>query len=141
MERLLGDLRYGALLLLRNKAFATTAVVTLAVCIAANAAIFCIVNSVVLRPLPFPEADRLVYLYNSYPKAGIERASTGVPDYLDRVRDVRALGEQDLRGLRGDRDPLDRATQLWMQEFRGKILDLINHFDIHLPANLASHRG
>jgi predicted permease len=94
MERLLQDLTYGARLLVRNKAFTITAVTTLAVCIAANVAIFCIVNSVVLRPLPFPESDHLVYLYNSYSKAGIERASTGVPDYFDRMRKVPALGRQ-----------------------------------------------
>ena len=94
MERLLQDLSYGVRLLIKHKAFTITAAVTLAVCIAANAAVFCIVNSVVLRPLPFPEAGRLVYLYNSYPKAGVERASAGVPDYFDRLRDVTALDRQ-----------------------------------------------
>ena len=65
-----------------------TALLTLGICIGANAAIFAILNSVVLRPLPVPDSDRLVILYNSYPKAGVERASTGVPDYYDRLRET-----------------------------------------------------
>ncbi len=94
MERLRQDLRYALRLLLKNKGFTLAAIVTLAVCIAANAAVFCIVNAVVLRPLPFDGPDRLVYLFNSYPKAGVERASTAVPDYYDRLRDVKSLEAQ-----------------------------------------------
>ena len=94
MERLLDDLAFGVRLLLKNTGFTITAIATHTVCLAANVAVFCIVNSVVLRPLPYPQADRLVYLYNSYPKAGIEQASTAVPDYFDRLRDVTALERQ-----------------------------------------------
>jgi predicted permease len=91
MDRFIQDLTYGARLLTKNKAFAITAILTLAVCIAANSAVFCIVNAVVLRPLPFPESERLVTIYNSYPGVGVERAGAAVPDYFDRLRDVHGL--------------------------------------------------
>ena len=67
------DIKFGIKLLLKDKGFAATAIITLAVCIGANAAIFSVVNSVLLRSLPFPDADRIVLVYNSYPGAGLLR--------------------------------------------------------------------
>src|SRR5205085_10016307 len=64
-------------------------------------AIFAVVNAVLLRPLPVPEPGRLVLLYNSYPRAGVERASTGVPDYYDRLRETDVFEEQALYSVRG----------------------------------------
>jgi len=55
--------------LAREPGFTATALVTLALCLGANLTIFAVVDSVLLRPLPFPEADRLVTLFNTYPKA------------------------------------------------------------------------
>ncbi|MEO8076580.1 MAG: ABC transporter permease [Acidobacteriota bacterium] len=101
MERLRQDVRYAARILWRDRGFALTALLTLGICIGANAAIFAIVNSVLLRPLPVPEADRLVLLYNSYPRAGVERGSTGVPDYFDRLRETDAFEEQTLYRVQG----------------------------------------
>ena len=68
MERLRQDLVYALRLLIKDRAFTLTTLLTLALCVGANAAIFAVVNSVLLRPLPVPEPDRLVLLYNSYPK-------------------------------------------------------------------------
>jgi len=96
MDLLLSDIRFGARLLRKNKGFAATAIVTLAVCIGVNTAIFSVVRSVVLRPLPFQESDRILTIYNSYPGAGVERASNGVPDYYDRLRDTTVFEEQAL---------------------------------------------
>ena len=101
MERLLQDARYAIRVLLKDRAFTITALLTLALCIGANAAIFAVVNSVVLRPLPFPGPDRLVYIFNSYPKAGVARASTGVPDYYDRLRETDVFEELALYQERG----------------------------------------
>ena len=101
MERLLQDLRFAVRLLVRDRAFTVTTLLTLAICIGANAAIFAVVNSVLLQPLPVPEADRLVLLYNSYPKAGVVRASTGVPDYYDRLRETDVFEELALYQQRG----------------------------------------
>jgi predicted permease len=91
MDRSLQDLKFAVRLLIKDRGFTITTVATLALCLAANAAIFAIVNSVLLRPLPFPEPDRIVTIFNAYPGAGVERASNGVPDYYDRLAGVPAL--------------------------------------------------
>ncbi len=59
-------------------------VVTLALGIGANTAVFSVINGLLLRPLPFADADRLVMVYNTYPKNDLEFAGTSIPDYLDR---------------------------------------------------------
>src|SRR3954469_19161323 len=103
MERLVQDLRLAARLLWKDRGFTGTAVLTLAVCIGANAAIFAIVNSVLLQPLPVPHAEQLVHMYNAYPGAGLAdgRGSTGVPDYYDRLRETDVFQEQALYNTRG----------------------------------------
>ena len=97
------DLRFAARLLWKDRGFATTAVVTLAVCIGANAAIFAVVNSVLLQPLPLPHAEQLVHMSNEYPGAGLAegRGSTGVPDFYDRLRETDVFQEQALYNTRG----------------------------------------
>jgi predicted permease len=101
MERLLQDLRFAVRILRKDRAFTLTTLLTLTLCIGANATIFAVVNSVLLRPLSVPEPERLVLLYNSYPRAGVERASNGVPDYFDRLREIQAFDEQALYTTRG----------------------------------------
>lgn len=96
------DLRVALRLVWKDKAFAVTAVVTLAVCIGANAALFTVVDHVLLRPLRVPESDRVILVYNSYPKAGAEHAGATVPDYFERLREVPAFEEQ---ALFNTRDP------------------------------------
>ncbi len=91
---MLQDFKYAAKLLWKDKGFTLTAVATLAICIGANAAIFSVVHSVILSPLPVPESDRIVLMYNSYPKAGAERASSGVPDHLDRLSEMADVFEE-----------------------------------------------
>jgi len=94
METLLQDLRFSLKLLWKDKAFSVTAIATLAVCLGANAAIFSVVNSVLLSPLPLPESERIVFMYNSYPNAGAGRGSNGVPDYFDRLGELDEVFEE-----------------------------------------------
>ena len=94
MEKLIQDLKFGAKLLWKDKGFAMTAIATLALCIGANAAIFSVINSVILSPLPIPESDRILLMHNSYPNAGAELASNGVPDYYDRLRELGDIFEE-----------------------------------------------
>jgi len=94
MDRLLQDLKFSGRLLWKDRTFSVTTIATLALCLAANVAIFAVVNGVLLKPLPFDEPERLVRMFNKYPGAGVDSgASNGVPDYFDRKRDMTALEE------------------------------------------------
>ena len=84
MDTLRQDLRLAFRLLWKDRAFALTTILTLSLCIGANSAIFTVVRSVLLRPLPYPEPDRVVFMFDAFPGAGVERAGTSVPNYVDR---------------------------------------------------------
>ncbi|HUQ84341.1 MAG TPA: ABC transporter permease [Gemmatimonadaceae bacterium] len=95
------DVRVALRSLSRDRTFSVTALLTLIVCLGANAAIFGIVRSVVLKPLPFESPEQLVILSNTYPKAGYSAvgpgmSGAGVPDYLDRLRETTVFSSQAL---------------------------------------------
>jgi predicted permease len=78
------QLAYAARLLRKSPAFTATALLTLAVCFGANLTIFAVIDSVLLRPLPFPEPDRLMTIFNTYPKAGVDRDGASLTNYYER---------------------------------------------------------
>jgi predicted permease len=82
-DALTNDLRYAVRALRRNPAFSVVAVLTLALGIGANTAIFSVVNGVLLRPLPYAEPDRLVRLYTAFRGSGEERYSMSQPEFMD----------------------------------------------------------
>jgi predicted permease len=83
-DELRRQLKYAARLLRKSSAFTATALLTLAVCFGANLTIFAVIDSVLLRPLPFPQPDRLMMVFNTYPKAGVERDGSSVTNYYER---------------------------------------------------------
>lgn len=93
IEQLVQDFRYGVRLLRRSPVFTVVAVLTLALGIGANTAIFSVVHAVLLRPLPFPESDRLVRLFESSP-SGNHRNVVNPLNFLnwrDRTRSFQQM--------------------------------------------------
>jgi len=83
-DEFLRQLRYAARLLRKTPAFTATALLTLAVCFGANLTIFAVIDSVLLRPMPFPAPDRLMMVFNTYPKAGVDRDGSSLTNYYER---------------------------------------------------------
>ncbi|HMY75514.1 MAG TPA: ABC transporter permease, partial [Blastocatellia bacterium] len=87
------DLCFGARMLLKQPGFALTAVFVLALTLGANTAIFSVIEAVLLRPLPYREADRLCVLWKSVPARNIEWDWTSYPTILDWSEQSRAFEE------------------------------------------------
>src|SRR5213594_3279919 len=83
MDSLFKDIRYGVRSLLKRPGFTAVAVITLALGIGANTAIFSVVNAVLLRALPFPNADRLVMVWEDASFAGFPRNTPAPANYED----------------------------------------------------------
>jgi putative ABC transport system permease protein len=94
------DLRYAIRSLRKQPLFTLVAVLTLTLGIGANTAIFSLLYQVLLRPLPFPDADRLVFIWNTYPLMGLSQASVSIPDYLDRRTQATAIEDTALFTMR-----------------------------------------
>jgi len=100
-ETLLQDLRFGARLLAKNPSYTTVAVLTLALGIGANTAIFSLVNGILLEPLPYPQADKLVSVTGSYPRG----AFVAMREQVHSL-DVAAYAEGHDFNLSGRGDPV-----------------------------------
>jgi putative ABC transport system permease protein len=83
MQTILQDLRYGARLLLKHPGFTLIAVVTLALGIGANTAIFTVVNAALLRGLPYRDPGHLVHLWENTPQQQFPQREASYPDFLD----------------------------------------------------------
>jgi putative ABC transport system permease protein len=83
VEGVVCDMRYAVRILFKNPGFAVVAIIALALGIGANTAIFSLVNGVLLRPLPFPDAERIVYFEGKNPAAGISDSNISYLDFTE----------------------------------------------------------
>jgi putative ABC transport system permease protein len=108
------DMRYGVRTLVKSRAFTIVAVLSLALGIGANAAIFSVVNGVLLRPLPYPESGRILAVWHTPPQEsfpGMKRFSVSPANYLDWKEQSRAFEQMAVYGYAGlslsaGRDPV-----------------------------------
>lgn len=82
-DEMFQDLRFGIRMLLRHRTFTLAAIIALALGIGANTAVFSVVNAVLLRPLPFQNADRMVLLWGNFLKLNIEQMRANAAEYVD----------------------------------------------------------
>ena len=92
----MNDFRFALRRLRKAPAFTLTALGTIALCLGANLAIFAVINSILLRPLPFPKSDRLVTIFNTYPKAGVENDGASITNYYERRGNIPAFSSLSL---------------------------------------------
>jgi putative ABC transport system permease protein len=91
MERVLHDLRHAVRALRRSPGFTLTAVLTVALGVGVPTAMFTVVDGVVLRPLPYPEPDRLLRVWSAHPERGLLQFGVSAPDALDWAGQSRSL--------------------------------------------------
>ena len=90
------DVRYALRALAAHPSFTLVVVLTLSLGIGANTTIFSLLHQVLLRPLPYADADRLVFVWNTYPLMGLPQATVSIPDYLDRRNEAPAIEDATL---------------------------------------------
>ena len=80
IEALIRDARYGIRMFRKNPGFSLAAIITLALCIGANTAIYSMLDALIFKPLPFPEADRIVSVYNIFDQDDAKQVGNAKPD-------------------------------------------------------------
>ena len=107
---MLNDLRLARRSLKKSPGFTAVAILTLALGVGANTAVFSLINAVLLRPLPYPDPDRLVLVWESAPFFGLRDSPVSPANYVDwkaRARSFDSIGAIEDRGYRltGDGQP------------------------------------
>ncbi|HWM90009.1 MAG TPA: ABC transporter permease [Thermoanaerobaculia bacterium] len=124
MENVWKDIRFGFRTLIRNPATTLVAMLTLALGIGANSAIFSVVNGVLLEPLPYPQPDELVRVWESAPKLGFPRFSVAPPNFADWRKESQsfeylvAFGRERLNLTGGDQPEVLQGASVTSDFFR-----------------------
>ena len=92
-DEMMQDIRLGLRMLIKHPGFTVIAVLTLAIGIGANITIFSVVNAVLLRPLPYPEAEQLVFLWSESPQRNIKERSSAYANVADWRTQSQALAD------------------------------------------------
>ena len=87
------DLRYALRSLVRRPGYAALTIGVLMLAIAGNTTVFSALNAFLFRPLPYPDYDRIVMVYNSFPKMGLATGGSSIPNYLDRRAQAPSLAD------------------------------------------------
>jgi predicted permease len=111
LEEIVTDVRYGLRILRKAPGFTAAAVLTLMLGIGANSAVFSVVEGVLLRPLPFPDSDRIMTLWNTYPGVDESLQEASPPDFCDWREESRSFAqmaayERFVWNLAGDPEPV-----------------------------------
>lgn len=136
MQTIWQDMRYGARMLIRKPGFTVIAVITLAIGIGANSAIFSVANALLLNPLPFENLDRLVALRETLPNQGLKATAVSAADFNDwreqnsvfqniaayRIRDIALTGSNEPELVRGAFVSADFFSALEISPVRGRAL-------------------
>jgi putative ABC transport system permease protein len=93
METLINDIRFGIRNLLKRPGLTAIAIITLALGVGANSAIFSVVNAIVLRPLPYKDSDRLVVLWGNLHRTGLEDTEISAPEFTDFKEQSKAFDQ------------------------------------------------
>src|SRR6188508_1780247 len=103
MQNFFRDLRYGVRMLLKQPGFTLLAVLTLALGIGANTAIFSVVNGVLLKPLPYPDSHQLVRLFETVERGGVksDRMEVAPANFVDWKSQSQSFSQVAAYGLTG----------------------------------------
>ncbi len=101
LETFAQDLRYGLRMMVKNPGFTAVAVLTLALGIGANTAVFSVINAMLLRPLPFPESERLALLWDDRPVGNWPQMPLSMPNFLDVREQCQSCAEMSAWSLYG----------------------------------------
>src|SRR2546430_12924884 len=88
---MIADLKFALRQLRKAPAFTVTAVATVAICLGANLAIFAAIDSILLRPLPFPQSDRLGTILHTYPQSRVGNDGASITNYYERRGNIPAF--------------------------------------------------
>src|ERR1044071_2653381 len=117
MRTLWQDVRFGLRLLWKRPGFTAVALAVLALGVGANTAIFSVVNAVLLRPLPYPGAERVIVFEGVNPSKGIKESNVSAPDFVDwqqaRSLEALAMSSPSATNLAGAEEP-ERVSVAWV---------------------------